>query len=390
MNKRIIRFSLLITLFIGCDTKKVKETIDSSSMVSTIKPLSVYKENLIVSDFLSNVQYVIPQINKIIKIDDVIIGDDFIYLIDKSSNHEIYCINHEGKHIYTISNYGGADDEYFNISKVILQNSVLEVFDVPSQKKLVFDSNDGRFMKTKKLNYENDIADIEKLKEGYLIYHSNTCFDQSKCFNYHKVDDNFNILERYLELSENLRNYTLNISSNMHKHNKSIYFKELFNNTIYKLDDSGDVGSFITIDFQDRTLPQDIKYDSRNNDIGPFITKYTFNGDYIFGLRDFVINDNTLFFEYFDKNHINEAYYNLKSKKLVSYRFLDIKDNQKLINKPMYSYKDYFVSVIDVEQILAYKEDAKYRDFTELILSEDPDYDMRSNSVLVFYKVNLD
>ena len=391
MDKRIIVIAVFFIL-ISCSSytrqNNTSADIDDSN-VNTIKPLSSFEKQLTVNNFISNINYIVPRIDKLIKIDNLIVEDDRIFLIDDSLNYEVYCINFDGKHLYTISNYGGAENEYYNISNVIVDNNIIEIFDIQRQKKLVFDIINGKWIRSTSFEYDNDIKDLEKFKDRYFIYHANTSFGQSKSFNYHVVDSNFTTIDKYLEINENLKNYTFDVKSSVYKHDKSIYFKELFNDTIYKLDQNGKISSFLYVDFQDRALPSNIKYNSKNTDIGPYITKYTFKGDYIFGIRKMVINDDLFFLDYFDKNKLNHLYYNYQTNKSISYRYLKINDNHKLIGSPEYSFKDSFVSVIDVEKVLAFKNQKEYSELVETLLMQYPNYNIKSNPVIVTYKVNL-
>ena len=137
---------------VGCSNPG--KTDKQEAMVIDV-PLRTNEHEVKLSSFVDSISY-IPLETKdeclIGCIDEIIVTDDFYYIVDETKACSVLCFDISGKFICKLGSRGPASGEYMQITDVNVYKDKVYLWDCSLQKLFIFD-HDGHFLEEKKFDY---------------------------------------------------------------------------------------------------------------------------------------------------------------------------------------------------------------------------------------------
>lgn len=366
--------------------------------IVSIEDIEYYK-SFNVDSIYSNMIYVVPETNDFNRIgsyDKVIIEDSLIYVMDNKFTHSILCFDFSGKTVFKLSGLGSGPSEYREIRDFVVdvKNHTLEILDFGGRRIKKYHFKTGEYLgeirfPSINISYEA----IEKVDDYYIINHGANCEYIGKCGDLSIVDSSFNRLHTYLPVDKYLDETNYKGSSHFFKNMDILYFKQVYNDTIYQIDTKTGFPEYkYFIDFGPLKMPSATRFSSQIADLGELSIK-AIEEKFTWGIHSFFQAGSHLFF-YYEGRALTNVVYNLESRS--GYRF-DIpkttKGNLFLTGRVIGAYKDYFVSFQDAENISKYargffgKDSVvlrnEYPEMFELMKNVEPG----DNGILTFFKI---
>lgn len=181
----------------------------------------------------------------------LICSDSSFYIVDKMATKTIKKFDKNGKYITTIGKIGRASGEYENMRTVVIDSDSDDVFINNGLNTFYVYSKDGKYKECIKKDFP--AGDFIKYNGGFLIFigYNNGYSDEQLL----KTDSDFNVKNKYLPIKTEAINFKDN--NNFSLFNKSVYMKESFVNTIYRIN-ADQIQSYCSFDFQEYNV--DKKY----------------------------------------------------------------------------------------------------------------------------------
>lgn len=224
--------------------------------------------------------------------------------------------------------------------------------------------------------------------------HANHCGALNECRNLTFLNYHFSPLINSLQINNKLKKYDYKGEMSFSRNGDNIYFKELFNDTIYNvITVDNKLQAKYAIDFGRYRLPDNFKYSSTNSTLSKALN-YSVSNNLTLGIHDFYISDSILFFRY-GKPQLREVFIDFNTNKSISFD-RSITQNFFLIREIKAVDNNYFLKVISSEIIhnllKTYFNNSDstefrstHREFYELTKK----IDSGSNGLITFLKVKL-
>lgn len=398
--RRVIIFYLIFCVSCSNESHFSKVELNSKLEVISIENINYFK-SFNVDSIYSDMSYVIPKtsdFNRIGSYDKVVIEDSLIYVMDKKYTHSILCFDFSGNTIFKLSKLGHGPAEYREIRDFIVDvdKETLEVLDFGGRRIKKYNYKTGDYLREIRLpSFDVSYEAFEKLDDYYIVSHGANCGFNSQCGDLSLVDSSFNILQTYIPVDKYLNTSNYKGSNHFFKNKDLIYFKEVYNDTIYQIDLETGIAEYkYFVDFGAIKMPLETRFSSEISDFGELSYK-ALDQKFTWGIHSFFQAGSHLFF-YYEGKALTNVVYNLKSK--IGYRF-DVpttsKGNLFSTGRVIGAYGDYFVSFQSSENISKYargffgKDSVvlrnEYPEMFELMKNVQPG----DNGILTFFKVDI-
>lgn len=134
-------------------------------------PLKGDDHQIMMSSFVNSISY-IPFETKdeclIGCIDEIIVTDDFYYIVDETKACSVLCFDISGKFICKLGSRGPASGEYMQITDVNVYKDKVYLWDCSLQKLFIFD-HDGHFLEEKKFDYMAESFAV--LDDSWIVFY---------------------------------------------------------------------------------------------------------------------------------------------------------------------------------------------------------------------------
>jgi hypothetical protein len=363
---------LLLIVLSGCNSKNTLN--DCSGMVlTTVDRKDTFGFNELIDTF------------KIVKLEttsESIFGDitkleilnDTIIIFD-SDNQLVLTYDLNGKFLGKIGNRGNGPNEFLNIRSIAIDRIKSKVLLLDDSKLKVFHfKSDGRFAFSEDaVVYPHDFA----LENNQLIYFQEknpTFFDKKITYDL-LVTKSGQILNKYFPFSQNI-SFRFPLNRVFYEVNDTVCFIDKWNSKVYSIV-NGKIMPRFCIDFMGYNIPLEYTEDEKVFDL--YRKKYSYLYDYV------IENNSYVYFSYFKLGEVRRVLYNKKDKSY--HTFSSNYDKLDLFSStfaPIYSYNDFFVSVIPPFLMI----EAEKNNFlnNSRIKIETSKMDLSDNLILMLYK----
>lgn len=317
-----IAFAFIFCIVVSCSRK---ENVVQFEIIpidfDNIKPIDVRDPSIVkLISLETNENSLISLVEKL----EIFNNKLYIYDSDK-----IFIFDMQGKHLHTISLKGHGPGEYTKISSFFIKNGNIHIFDSNTQKLLIYDE-DGRFLLSKMLNegkentYFTLLCPINENKYiGKNTYRGNV---KTPILGF--LDANLDAKD---QITNRLLTHGIFFSSDwVHVYEDKILYTEMLNDTLFSVQDSLIVPRYY-VDFKENKLPPEISA----KDLGEALEFVSDpNCDpMIASMMKSISEDSShlrfIFFWQYDE--IIYTKFNKQSKEVLSYRFIDSKNEFKTV-----------------------------------------------------------
>jgi hypothetical protein len=251
------------------------------------------------------------RINKVVKLesneesfigsyDKVLIDGGRIYIMDSRITFSVFVFDLEGNFIFKIFAFGEGPNEYRELRDFTISSSLesIDILDFGGKKLLRFYKDSGKFIETISLDVSSYYRSIERLDNGYVVSHSNNCGLVDECYNISFLDQKLVPVTSTFKVNGYLKNYDFKGDPQFSRNGDKVYFKEIFNDTIYEvLPDTKRLKALVSIDFGNYGIPNEFKYSSKNSNLNEAL-RYSIENNLSLGIKDFFIAENYMYFTY--------------------------------------------------------------------------------------------
>lgn len=244
-------FILILALFLSCNKKSSELPVyllkNSDLITLKIDPFDSKKVRL--SENTKSIEYIVlEEIEGIYFAEPLKISlyQDKIFLLDEYTTKSITCYDTLGKFKYQIKNIGKGPGEYADLENFIVNrsNQTLELYERTKQRISVYDIDNGKFIKTKKVGFlavEFELmangnyvffADDDGYEKGHPLRNKLIVLDKNietlkySCFPFIRSRDDFETTKRFSIYDNNM------------------LFTYAFNDTIYSVKPNGLMPSY--------------------------------------------------------------------------------------------------------------------------------------------------
>lgn len=247
------------------------------------------------------------------EIERIIYENNRIYISDGQT---LFIFSDEGELLSCFKKRGQAPDEYSGINDFMVDNETITILDRDQQKILTYDYF-GNGITTRSLGYYAQ-AVSPMVDNSFFLYNG---FDIN-----HKLHRIKNGEEdsTYLGVDENQAKYLFVFAHhNFYQYQKSIYFFQPINDTIYKSVDGAGINPYLCVDFKGKNIPASF-FKRQYKDIKEFFDEL-FKTSYAYGIYSFAMYDRFIMFGSFYQKNKKLTVFDRKKKS--SNTFATIKDD---------------------------------------------------------------
>lgn len=233
-----------------------------------------------------------------------------------SDGQTLFVFSDDGELLSCFRKRGQGPDEYSGIGDFMIDDETITVLDINQQKMLTYDHS-GNSISIRNLEYHAQ-AISSMVDNSFFLYSG---FDIS-----HKLHRIRNGEEdsTYLSVDENQAKYLFIFAHhNFYQYQKSIYFFQPMNDTIYKSVDGGGINPSFYVDFKGKNIPASF-FEREYQDIKEFFDEL-YKTSYAYGVYSFVMYDRFVMFGSFYRKDKKMTVYDRKNK--FSNTFATIKDD---------------------------------------------------------------
>jgi len=232
----------------------------------------------------------------------------------------LFIYSDSGKLLSYFNKKGGGPNEYIGITDFIVDNDTITVLDRSSQKLIKY-NHSGDWISEHKLDYYA-WAISPTVEQCDFLYCGNEYDGQNHTSKLRKMKSNQPDM-RYLPVDQNEAKFMhFRVRDNFFCYQKTVYFFELFNDTVYSAVGGGIIKPTFYIDYKGKNIPESLLKRNYAN-VAEFRKEYS-KTSYAHGVFSFVASDRYLMFcSYQEKLKLTV----FDQKDLVSYTFSDIKDD---------------------------------------------------------------
>ncbi|MDF2156759.1 6-bladed beta-propeller [Algoriphagus sp. CAU 1675] len=387
---------LLVFVFFACAKENSFDSYNSlKEGLINIKVEDLNFRKSIVIDSIFN-------INKIVKLesnedsfigsyDKILIDEDRIFIMDSSISFSIFVFDFSGNFLFKIFSFGEGPDEYLELRDFTLSsaNNTIDILDFGGKKILSFSKENGELLDVKYIDVNTYFRSFERIGNGYIFSHANTCGFIEDCFNVSFWSDDLILESRSFEMNEYLKGYDFKGDPQFSRSYDRVFYKEIFSDTIYEVQqDSKQLRTAFSIDFGKFRLPDDFKYSRKNSNLAEAL-QYSLNENMTLGIKDFFVSDQYLYFTYGTPG-LREVLIDLKTLDNVSFQRY-ITSNFLYTGTVRAIHKNQLVKVISSEEIISIvskfyntKDSLKIRQEYNEFYTLAKDIDSGSNGLITF------
>lgn len=341
MKKMIYYVLLFVVVLQSCDNSASKRDIGNIPIID----LNSFETETIfwLDDLIDSVRFVSLETNKdniIGAISKLVIKNDTIYVFDKKHTKSLFLFTIDGKYLFKISNFGKGPGEYIDFEDFIVSSKFIEIYD-SRQGKIIYYDKSG--------NFNNEITigffglSFYKSNDNYLFYSEgfDTKYDERGKYGLINIDSKGNLIKKM---------YRHNIRySNKHTFTKHFVFHDdniflpNYSNFIYKIDNNS-INEIYRINrgkygFELSNLTDEIIFSAKENAI--------------YNIDNVLIVDKYIYLDFLFQFYGAYALYNIDNMELIKsgVGLMPSSKTKGLWYIPKTTYNNNFVSIISEEEI---------------------------------------
>lgn len=392
---------LLLLLVVSCTSENSfnsYSTLKNGNVLIDVDNLNYEKSIIIDSIF---------RLRKIVKLesneesfigsyDKLLIEENRVYIMDSSITFSIFVFDFEGNFLFKISSFGEGPDEYVELRDFTVSSNTktIDVLDFGGKKLLRFDKQNGKPVETERLDRNVYYRSLERIDGGYVVNHANNCGVLQDCFNVSFLGNDLKVQSSSLAMNSYLKNYDFKGDPHFSRNADQVYFKEIFNDTIYEiLPGSKELRAAFSIDFGDFRMPHDFKYSKKNSNLNEAI-QFSLNNNLTLGIKDFFVADSYLYFRY-GVPGLREVIVDLNSMENFSFQRF-VTSNFLYAGTVTAVFRDEFIKVLTSEEVnslvknyYSTKDSLKVREEYSEFYEIAKGIDVESNGILTFLTPNF-
>lgn len=284
------------------------------SSIPTIEANITSDAELRLSEYFENFRMLkLPTDTLIGEIEKIKYENNQIYISDGQT---LFIFSDDGKLLSCFEKRGAGPDEYSRIEDFMVEGESITVLDRGQQKLITYDHS-GNSLSTRNLEYYAQ-AISPMVNNSFFLYNG---FDIS-----HKLHRIRNGKEdsTYLDVDENQAKYLFIFAHhNFYQYQKSIYFFQPINDTVYQSVDGGRMNPSFYVDFMGKNIPASF-FDKKYKDVKEFFDDLH-KGSYAYGVYSFLMDERFILFGSFYQKNKKLTIFDRKSKS--SNTFATIKDD---------------------------------------------------------------
>ena len=392
--------TLIILLALSCNSKENFHSHQSSKdQIQLISVEQLNHHHTILLDSIYEIETIIdlesPESIFIGAHDKVLTTDSAIFILDRDRTHSIFAFGKNGKFLYKIDDLGQGPDEYQELRDftILTSDSLVEILDFAGRKILKYQMGTGYFLNSTQLDKNTYYGALESSQGYYTFAHNNICGLLGDCYNLTLFNQKSTKETSLLLIPKNLRNYDLKPSQIFSRNVDNIYFKELFNDTIYKINFvKPQLEAAFAIDLGDQKVSNDFLYSNKNKSSNDIIN-YAIQENKSLEIKDFYIGDSIVYFTYgFPK--LRQVFFDQKKKIGLTFeRFTT--NNLLLLGEIIGVSENQFVTILSDEKLMELKKSFNDLDSTSYMNNFSEFYQLiksrksGSSPIIVLIKVNI-
>jgi hypothetical protein len=328
-----------------------------------------------IKDLVEDIQY-IPLENKaeclFSEINKLIIENDRIYVLDMYGTKSLFVFDITGKFLHKVGGVGGGPGEYTRYINFDVHENMVYVYDIAKSRVLIYDEN-GKYKEAIESSF--GFFDFYILgQKKYLLSLNND--DNNNQKNKIVITNDFKKKEiAHFSFSKDFKDNKSNVRAFQPFHNNKIVYMHPISDTLFILNDQGNVENGYFFDFGDRKLPEILKNDYSE------AMKQEYGNNYIYIHDTPIIIKQYIFAELFIDRRLYLAVFDIQKNELTYELMTPENFNIKNINFPLYAMNDsILVSYIDYSMYEVVKDKDMVDSNTATHLSND-------GVVLCLYKI---
>nr|WP_320153938.1 6-bladed beta-propeller [uncultured Draconibacterium sp.] len=357
---------IISILFIECSEHSINNT-DTKS----IKVFDNTIDQITTNDLITNVQYIPLETNSsclIGRIDKMLISNDKLYILDKSSSKKLFVFELTGKFIQTIGEQGKGPQEYIQITDFSIDEAKDEIVLLDNNRNLLIYNLNGEFIKSKKLSKKNFFQNLCIYKHSYYLYTNNLKGNSDK-YSIFTYDNNFD--EKKLFYYSDHCDFLHPVDNPILHNKKGLYYLDIFNKVIYEKIKNEFEKKYL-FDFDGNYTPLDIANSSEL-----FFQNYS---EHCL-LQRYVVGDRYIYIQILNKAKYNVGIIDMDKDSFILYKKIS---SEKIAFRPPHCYyNSKFYSTIEPGIVLDNPNSFKHLIDKQLI-------NANSNPIIFNYKFRSD
>ncbi|GEM_PF-3390960 len=305
INKFIRVLSFFVILFVISCTKQSNTEKYKVLKINTDKS----SENIKLSQITNNFKFIKLYTDSLFLIGDIrnIVYKNKIYV---QNFQKILVFFPNGSPAYAVNKQGRAGAEYYEINDfhVDTNNNIIEIWDKVRRKLLIFNDNNGRFIKSYKIDI--DAYYFKKIKQDYFFYSSGCYLKQGKSTaRIFSVNKKGNINNSFLE-SDYINLYSFSTPAFLSVNNGCVFYDDAPLSEIYKINNN-EIELVYKFDINNNTITKGEYLSLRNLRASDRLNQLRRKYNYSIGQTN--VNKYCIKFEIMAKSKWYIGFYNIKS-----------------------------------------------------------------------------
>ena len=342
-EKKQLFFSILsiacaILLMSACNTGT---KTDKSANDKVVDPILLLSENETLLQVLDSVSYV-PLLEDesylFSSISKLIVRNNTIYVFDLLGSNSLLCFDLSGNFLFKVGQRGSGPNEYSKLWDFDVDDSNIYLYDIAKKQMLLYDLQ-GKFVKTRNTHFRGEAFKL--LKNGDVLF----SLAKGEAGNelLVKTDSAFVIRKVYLKYSD--KDQDDKLTNNIFQESEDVvYYNKAVNDTVYSFSRiNGEMGKSYIFNFKNSAVPSELK-----NKYEELSSKRN-HEDYIYFFDTPFVVGKTLIGSIFKGKNKATLMYNLESKKFQICEWLPNKLSYRDIFLPLFTDGKMIIGWIDSE-----------------------------------------
>jgi hypothetical protein len=360
-------------LLFSCHSKKVPFQNGDNTAIQRIE--WKLQKDFDIKDLVENINYILLE-DKVealfSSIDKLIIENNRIYILDISGTKSLLVFDITGKFLHKVGSMGGGPNEYTRYINFDVHDNIVYIYDNSKRKMLIYDE-DGKYRESMKSSFSfYDFYVLESKK--YLL--SLDIHEENNSNNKIIVTNDLKEGEiAYFSFPKDFKNSKMNVRSFQPFHKKLVYMLPV-SDTLFILNEQGNVENGYFFDFGNRKLPNKLKNDYEET------VKQRQGNDYIYIYNTPIRIKQYVFADLFVGNQKYLAVFDIQKNELAYELMTPANFQIKNINFPLYAMNDSI--------LVSYINYPMYEAVKDKILLDSKTIEHLSNDgvALCLYKIN--
>lgn len=250
-----ILYISLISSVVSCSTNSTKNVSDTENLMEAAIEFPSSNTGK-ASDILDSISFVPLNESEdalISNVSKLMIVDNHIFILDRFAKNTLTEFDENGNFIRHYGNRGESGAEYKRAWDFDVDSEGVYIYDMNGKKIMIF-TRDGRHIGNQQIN--NRLQGFAKLKDGYLLGLAKD-EDDSTC-ELEVVDSKMNPIRTYLPFKKNFKDDRM-IDNLFRRIGATIVYNRPLANSVYVIDNNGDITEKIDLKFNDTDIPENIR-----------------------------------------------------------------------------------------------------------------------------------